>query len=127
MSGTEARACRCFSFRPQQCHQRTGGARRQRLGLTDISYSEIELVQELLDVGEHVRHFEGYRGVLYAVFDKRYCISTINIDIRCLSQSEPASMLYVDDPTDADYLGSISELLWEQAVPALVRVGELLR
>ena len=60
-------------------------------GVTDISYSEIELVQELLDVGEDVWHFEGYRGVFYAVLDKRYCISAINIDVKRLSLSEPAS------------------------------------
>jgi len=96
-------------------------------GVTDISYSEIELVQELLDVGEDVRHFEGYRGVFYAVLDKKYCISAINIDIKCLSLSEPASMLYVDDPTYADYLVSTFRLLWKQAVPALVRIDELLK
>jgi len=32
-------------------------------GVTNVSYSGIRPVQALLDVGEEVRHFEGYRGV----------------------------------------------------------------
>jgi hypothetical protein len=103
--------------------QRGGSVR----GVTDISYAEIELAQELLDVSEEVRHFAGYRGMFYAVFDKKYCLSAIKIDIRRLSVNEPASMLYVDDPTYADYLGSTFELLWEQAVPANLRIAELLK
>lgn len=49
--------------------ERGGSAR----GVTDISYSEIELVQELLDVGEEVRHFEWYRGVFMPSLTK--CIA----------------------------------------------------
>lgn len=67
------------------------------------------------------------QGRFYAVFDKMYCISAINIDVRRLSLSEPASTLYVDDSTYADDLGPTFEFLWEQAVPAHVRIDELLK
>jgi sugar-specific transcriptional regulator TrmB len=95
-------------------------------GVTDISYSEIRLAQELLDFGEDVRHLNEYRGVFYGVFDRKYCISAINIDIKRISLSEPLSMLYTDDATYADYLVSTFEMLWQQSVPAAARIQELL-
>jgi hypothetical protein len=36
-------------------------------------------------------------------------------------------MLWADDPTYADYLVSIFELLWEQSIPVAQRVEELLK
>jgi sugar-specific transcriptional regulator TrmB len=94
-------------------------------GVADVSYSGMGLVQELLDIGEEVRHFDGYKGIFYAVFDKKHCISAINIDIKRVSLSEPATMLYTDDVTYADYLVSTFEMLWEQSVPAAQRLREL--
>ncbi len=103
--------------------QRGGVAR----GVTDITYSAMPLVQEVMDIGEEVRHLDGYRGAYYGVFDKKHCISAINIDITSHRLDEPATMLYADDAVFAQYLISTFELLWRQAVPAEERIQELLK
>jgi sugar-specific transcriptional regulator TrmB len=95
-------------------------------GITDITYSTIPFVQELLDVGEDVRHSEGYRGVYYGVFDRKHCISAINIDVKHVRLNEVASMLYATDPVYGRYLASTFEMLWNQSVPAEQRIQELL-
>ena len=102
--------------------QRGGNA----LGITDVTYSAMPLVQEVLDIGEEVRHFDGYRGAYYGVFDRKHCFSAINIDITSHRLDEPATMLYTDDTVYAKYLVSTFELLWKQAVPAEERIQELL-
>jgi HTH-type transcriptional regulator, sugar sensing transcriptional regulator len=96
------------------------------LGITDITYSAIPLVQEVLDIGEEVRHFDGYRGAYYGVFDRKHCISAINIDITSHRLDEPATMLYTDDTVYAKYLVSTFEMLWKQSVPAEEQIQELL-
>jgi len=96
------------------------------LGITDITYSAIPLVQEVLDSGEEVRHFDGYRGADYGVFDRKHCISAINIDITSHRLDEPATMLYTDDTVYAKYLVSTFEMLWKQSVPAEEQIQELL-
>jgi len=95
-------------------------------GVTDVTYSSIELVQEALDVGGEIRHFDNYSGVYFRVFDKKCCISAINIDIKHSKLDEPASMLYTDDATCAMYHMSTFEMLWKQSVPAAQRIKELL-
>jgi sugar-specific transcriptional regulator TrmB len=102
-------------------------------GITNVSYPIIEAVQELLDIGEDVRHFEGYRGIYFAVFDRRISITAINVDsaihenVWHISLNDPISTLWTDDPTYAEYLASIFELLWEQSIPAAQRTEELLK
>jgi len=100
-----------------------GGTTR---GITDITYDTIRLVQEVLDVGEKVHHFDGYRGMFYTVFDRKHCISAININIEHHKPDEPATMLYTDDPVYARYLVSTFELMWQQSIPAEERIQELL-
>lgn len=95
--------------------------------LTDVSYSAIALVKEALDIGEEVRHLDGYRGVYFAVLDRKTCLHGINLDIKHLSLTQPIAMLYTDDPTYADYLIETFERLWGQAVPAEERIQELLK
>jgi sugar-specific transcriptional regulator TrmB len=95
-------------------------------GITDITYSMIPLVQEVSDIGEDVRHFGGYRGIYYAVFDNRHCISAINIDVKHMKLAEPATMLYADDAVYGEYLSTTFELVWKQSVPAEQRIQELL-
>ncbi len=94
-------------------------------GITDVTYQVKPLVQEVLDNGQDVRHFPHYRGVYFAVCDKRHCLSAINIDIKHVTLDEPASMLYTDDPVYASYLLSSFEMLWKQAIPAEERIKEL--
>jgi sugar-specific transcriptional regulator TrmB len=94
-------------------------------GITDITPSGIGLVQEVLALGEDVRHFNGYRGVFYGIFDRKHCTSAINIDVKRVALNESVSMLYTDDPIFADYLAATFETLWRQSVPAAQRIEEL--
>ncbi|MGZ4943723.1 MAG: TrmB family transcriptional regulator [Halobacteriota archaeon] len=107
----------------QELAQRGGKTR----GITDITYNMLPLVQEVLDIGEDVRHFDGYRGIFYAVFDSRRCISAINVDVKRVKLDEPATMLYTDDQVYASYLVSNFEQLWKQSIPAEERIQELLK
>src|SRR5665647_2196702 len=95
-------------------------------GITDIKYSAIPFVQEALDVGEEVRHAEGYRGMYYAVFDRKHCISAINIDVKHVRPDEPANMLYAGDPVYGVYLASTFETIWKQSIPAEEQLQKLL-
>jgi sugar-specific transcriptional regulator TrmB len=94
-------------------------------GITDITYSMIPFMQEVSDVSEDVRHFDGYRALYYAVFDRKHCISGINLDVKHMRLDEPASMLYTNDPVYGKYLGTTFELVWKQSVPAKQKIREL--
>jgi sugar-specific transcriptional regulator TrmB len=96
-------------------------------GITDIEYATITPAQEVLEIGEEVRHFDDYRGLLFAVVDGRHCVSAINVDIHRISLSEPISLLWTDDQTYADYLTATFEMLWQQSIPATERIGALLQ
>jgi hypothetical protein len=96
-------------------------------GICDVTYPIIEPVQELLDIGEDVRHYDQYRGIYLGVFDSKSSVSSINVDITRVSLDAPLSILLTDDPTYAEYLASTFELLWEQSVPAAQRIEELLK
>ena len=95
-------------------------------GITDITYSAIPFVQEVLDVGEDVRHFDSYRGLYYGVFDRKHCISAINIEVKHVKLNEPAYMLYASDPVYGEYLASTFETLWKQSVPAEEQIQKIL-
>lgn len=107
----------------QELTERGGKTR----AITDITYNTIPFVQEVIDAGVEARHFEGYSGLLYSVFDRKYCMSAINIDVKRVTLDAPAIMLYTDDPVYANYLTSTFELLWDQAVPAEGRIEELIK
>ena len=95
--------------------------------ITDISYSGVEAVKEVLDIGEEVRHIGQYRGILFGVIDKKICFNAISTDITRLTLDQPVSWLWTDDTTYAKYLVSSFELLWKQAIPAAQRIEELLK
>jgi sugar-specific transcriptional regulator TrmB len=95
--------------------------------ITDITYPYVESVQQHLDIGEAVRHFDKYRGVMFSVFDRKISLSAINADIQSISLDESLNMLWTDDPTYAEYLMSTFEMLWEHSVPAAQRIEELLK
>lgn len=84
-------------------------------------------MQKVLAAGEDIRHFEGYRGLYFGVFDRKRCISAINLDAKSLKLDEPATMLFTEDPVYANNLVSIFELLWKQSIPAEDRIQELLK
>jgi hypothetical protein len=81
-------------------------------GITDVTYRVVDIIPNLLDIGGYVRHFGGYRGAYFGVFDKKHVISAINVDIHHLRLDEPLSMLYTDDPVFADYHISTFEMFW---------------
>ena len=95
--------------------------------ITDISYSGIEVVKEVLDIGEEVRHFGQYRGIIFGVIDKKICFNAISTDITRLTLDQPVTWLWTDDAIYAKYLVSSFELLWKQAIPAAQRIEELLK
>jgi len=95
-------------------------------GITEISYRLIDTIRHLLDIGADVRHFGDYRGAYFGVFDKKYCIRAINIDVQHRRLDASLSMFYTDDPVFADYLVSTFEMFWKQAVTAEERIQELL-
>jgi len=95
--------------------------------ITDITHPYIEVVQQHLDMGMEVRHFDKYTGIIFCVFDKKISITAINTDLKHVSLNEPITALWTDDLTYAQYLVSTFELLWELAVPAAQRIEELLK
>ncbi|MGZ8879582.1 MAG: TrmB family transcriptional regulator [Halobacteriota archaeon] len=94
--------------------------------ITDITYPYVELIQEHLDAGMEVRHYDKYSGLLFCAFDGKIGLSAINADLKRVSLKELVSVLWTDDPTFARYLVSTFELLWQQSVPAAERIQELL-
>ena len=96
-------------------------------GISDISYSAIKPTQELLDNGEDLRHYDQYRGIYFAVLDRRICFNAINVDISRISVDQPIAVLWTDDPTYATYLMATFETLWEQSVDAAERIRKLLK
>lgn len=97
---------------------------RVRVILFDITYPVIEIVQEMMDNGEEVRHF-GQEGIMFTVFDRRICMSAINADFTRFSLNESMAALWTDDATYARYLTSSFETLWEHSIPAVERIREL--
>ena len=95
--------------------------------ITDVTYPYVELIQEHLDVGMEVRHFDKYAGLLFCAFDVKISLSAINAaDLTRVSLKEPVSVLWTDDPKYAQYLASSFEMVWQQSVPASKRIQELL-
>ncbi len=95
--------------------------------ITDISYPMIEIAQQWLDIGEDVRHFNQYGGIMFQVWDRKTCFSVINADIKRFSLDEAIKVLWTDDPAYIEYLVSTFELLWKQTIPAAQRIEELLK
>ncbi len=93
--------------------------------ITNISYSTIEPIQQLLDIGEDVRHYDKYQGIYFGVWDRKSCLSAINVNIGHVSLDESVAVLWTDDSVYAEYLVSTFELLWEQAIPAAQRMEKL--
>jgi HTH-type transcriptional regulator, sugar sensing transcriptional regulator len=96
-------------------------------GIADVTYRVVDIIRYHLDIGADVRHIDNYRGAYFGIFDRKICISAINVDIKHIKLDEPLSMLFTDDPVFADYLVSTFEMFWEQGVPAEEKIQELLK
>ena len=99
---------------------------RCRLLITNVSYSEIQATQELIDIGAEVRYLGGETAI-FIVFDKKASISGIHWELDSVSLDQPVTSMYTDDPTYAQYLATTFEMLWAQAAPAQERIDELLK
>jgi hypothetical protein len=101
-----------------------GGCAR---GIADITFSCVGAAQELLDIGEDLRHYEQYAGVYFGVLDNKICFNSIrNAPTGRISLIERIAVLWAEDATYAPYLASTFEILWKQAIPAEQRIQELL-
>ncbi|MGZ4879610.1 MAG: TrmB family transcriptional regulator [Halobacteriota archaeon] len=94
-------------------------------GISDISYADIAPAQEVLDIGEDLRHYYAYGGIFFAVVDGKHCVSAINVHINRISLNEPVSLLWTDDPQYAEYLTATFEMLWEHSIPAQEQIQKL--
>ncbi|MGZ4924341.1 MAG: TrmB family transcriptional regulator [Halobacteriota archaeon] len=95
--------------------------------IADITYPYVEIIQQHLDAGMDVRHFDAYAGLLFFVFDEKVGMNVINVaNLKRVSLSIPISVLWTDDRTYAQYLSSTFQMLWQQSVPAEERIQELL-
>lgn len=93
--------------------------------LTDISYSTIDSMHELMESGGEVRHLNQHK-MPFVVFDRKIAMSGIDVEFAHSSLSQPIAALYTDDPTFAQYLASTFEILWDQGVNAEDRIQQLL-
>jgi hypothetical protein len=96
-------------------------------GITDISYPYVDVMRERLDIGEEVRHYGQYEGMIFLVGDKNESVSSISINPDLLLFDGPATAFWTDDSTYTEYLVSIFEKTWEQSIPAAQRIEELLK
>jgi sugar-specific transcriptional regulator TrmB len=96
-------------------------------GISEVKYSDIAPAQEVLDIGEELRHHDGYGGIYFAVVDSKQSVSAINVDINRISLNESVSLLWTDDPTYAKYLTATFDTLWEQSIPASKQIEKLLQ
>jgi hypothetical protein len=92
--------------------------------IVDISCPIINNVQELLNIGEEVRHIDR-RGVMFVVFARKHSMTALNIP-ESPSLNAPMAALWTDDPAYAEYLAATFEMVWKQSVPADQRIKELL-
>jgi hypothetical protein len=93
--------------------------------LTDISYSTIDSMHELMESGGEVRHLNQHK-MPFVVFDRKIAMSGIDVEFAHSSLSQPIAALYTDDPTFAQYLASTFEILWNQGINAEDRIQQLL-
>ena len=99
---------------------------RDRTLITNIAYSEIQAVKELIDIGAEVRYL-GEETAIFVVFDKKASISGIHWELDSVSLDQPTTSMYTDDPTYAQYLSTTFEMLWAHSRPAQERIDELLK
>ncbi|MGZ4865468.1 MAG: hypothetical protein ACXVIL_11450 [Halobacteriota archaeon] len=98
-------------------------------GITQISVTYLNVVRDLLDVGEDVRHVDQYRGEFLLVVDRRESISSVpqhTVDIGDLSLDDRVVGFWTDDRSFAEYLVTTFETAWEESVDANKRIEELL-
>ncbi|HYC19248.1 MAG TPA: helix-turn-helix domain-containing protein [Candidatus Bathyarchaeia archaeon] len=94
--------------------------------IVGITYPVVEMTRELLDIGVKVRHSDKL-GILFTVFDRKTCISAINVEFSRFSLDTSLAALWTNDQAYAQYLTSTFELLWDQSIPAEEQIQALLK
>ena len=95
-------------------------------GIVDFSYPYINVVRKLLDTGQDVCHVDNYRGMFMVIADAK-SISSMSIITESLSIDSPIVAFWSENPSYTEYLLSVFEQVWEQAIPATQRIEELLK
>ena len=97
---------------------------RVRVLLHDLSYSVIEIVQEMIANGEGVRYLDK-RGIKFTIFDRTACMSAINVNMTRVSLDQEMAALWTDDPISAQYLMLTFKIMRGLSVSAEERILEL--
>jgi adenylosuccinate synthase len=102
---------------------KNGGTAR---GIVPILRDNVERVRKRLDFGEDLRHSDRFHEVFLCIGDKQQSISAINLGVQEYTLDTPVTAFWSDSPAYAEYLLTSFENVWSEAVPAEVRIKELL-
>jgi len=94
-------------------------------GITKISGTDLDVVRELSDNGEEVRHVDQFQGAFMVVADKRESISSINVNIAHLSLDTEIVGFWTDNQAYVDFLNATFEAAWNEAVDAEEQLRKL--
>jgi hypothetical protein len=94
-------------------------------GITQITNVYRDVIQQLLDIGEEIRHVDNYQGAFMVVGDKKESISSIYLDLEELSLDDELRAFWTDNEAYADYLMSTFDFEWNGAVDAKKKLTEL--
>lgn len=87
-------------------------------GITSISSPYVDIVRELVYVGEEVRNVQNYSGAFMLIGDKNQSISSINVIAEDLSLDDKIVAFWTGNPDYVEYLLSIFETVWQEATDA---------
>jgi hypothetical protein len=87
-------------------------------GITQITDTYHDIIQQRVDYGEEIRHVDRYQGSFMLVGDKKESISSIYLDLEELSLDDALRAFWTDNEAYADYLLSTFEFEWNSAVDA---------
>lgn len=95
-------------------------------GIVNFSYPYIDRIQKLLDTGLDVYHADYYLGMFMIIADTK-SISSMSIIPESLSMDSPIVAFWSNNPTYAEFLMSVFEQVWGQAIPAAQQIEKLLK
>ena len=95
-------------------------------GIVDFSYPYIDVVRKLLDTGQDVRHIDNYHGIFMVIADAK-STSSMSIITESLSTDSHIVAFWSNNPSYTEYLLSVFERVWGQAISATQRIEELLK
>jgi hypothetical protein len=97
-------------------------------GVTEILPPYIEVISELIRIGEDVRHVKPFGGTSFMLIgDNKQCISSLRINVEDLSVEDQILAFWSKEPSYAKYLLSNFESAWTKGVDAQERISELLK